>query len=297
MFIDKEEREKQILKDLLILIESITSNNLLFTEVYRVLKVLNEKDQLFVQLVQDEDDGPKVMGFYSSLTNKIAVVVRKSNFEKKFFGLMTDYDTINKESLEFLMYTFAHELMHYCAHNYTIGFRKIWNNAHRMLLKDIMITLASEYSELFMPIEIKEKKASKIAIDPKFNRVFDAYYNSARISDMMRMVSLNTIYNQTIAQIYKTGAFEWARFFDNVLIAAISIMEGELNAHAAALFKTIKNSYLTLWPALKDSKKFKSLFYQEILYPSEISCILVGSGANDKSITDLGVRTLRMISN
>lgn len=240
----------------------------------------------------------KIMGYYSSYTNTVHVVIRKEDFDKKWFGLFTDYDNFNKESVVKIFYIFLHELCHYTAHNQTLGYRRVWNSPQKLLLQQVMIELITEYGDLFMPEGLNGKIRLKTLLDdPGFNRAFSVYYESIRRSDMIRIVNLQNLYSITSDNMYKAVAFKWARFFENVMIAAMEISYGEPTSASKALYKALRNGYLSFWPGLRESTRFNSLFYQEVLYPSEISCIVVGSGEHvrDRKIKDMALKTLALI--
>lgn len=249
------------------------ANNELYSKIVNCLMRLNYRDKFKITFNSKLDDEISTYGYYSAYDNTMHLIVNKNDFGRKWFGLITDYDAINTKSIDAFMSTCAHELMHFCCTNYYEKYIAIWKDTmykHLWTTYNILVNTALySYIDNNNYSDITPKKFLE---DPLFKKTFDAYFNSLLINVQFRLRTFIKRYNDILSTMYSKFPFKYARFFDNVIISGSKLPEGIFKHNTIALYKAIKEAYYILEPELKNVK-INSLFYQEVLDLSEISCI------------------------
>jgi hypothetical protein len=238
--------------------------------------------KLLVEGIDDvtTSEGANIAGMYDKFDNTMTLVIRKANLGKKFFGLVTDYGTVNTTTIHELILTTMHELQHFAAFNYTLRFRKIWGNIQRKFLLQTIYNLIVMGATTFLPPKATYASPQILLQDQKFAKAFAYYFASTQITDTARIINFLRTYNQITDYLYRKTDFGWARFFDNVLVAGVDLSTLDISTtRARKLANALRLAYCDLWPDLVQSPHFRrTFFYQEIFAPSEIVCVLAGSG-------------------
>ena len=246
--------------------------------------------KLLIEGIDDEvttSEGANIAGMYDKFDNTMTLVIRKANLGKKFFGLVTDYGTVNTATIHELILTTMHELQHYAAFNYTLKFRKIWGNIQRKFLLQTIYNLIVMGAATFLPPKATYASPQILLQDQKFAKAFAYYFASTQITDTARIINFLRTYNQITDYLYRKTDFGWARFFDNMLVAGVDLSALDLSSNRARkLANALRLSYCDLWPNLVQSPHFRrTFFYQEIFAPSEIVCVLAGAGNYSQDVS------------
>ena len=272
------EQERKLLAQFLDYFNKKEKNNKIEELVINILNKLFENNKFHLQLIDRNDpkekDISKAYGFYSAYENNIYIIIDKSNFEKKWFGFQIDYNTLNNIKFDIFINTCVHELMHYACTNYYIQFIKIWRSLFRQYVWNVFSNVINYYFSDFVDSNTFTNIAPKKFIENiSFKKAYDVYFNSLIINIRFKLSSLSKRYNDVLSTLYSQQPFEYARFFDNVLINAIKLQNGTYSDSAIKLYNCIHKAYIDIEPVLKDIK-MNELFYQEILDFSEIACVL-----------------------
>ena len=278
--IDHEREDKLIVQILNSLSNRLNDNDIIMTELLRTLTNLHNKDQFHIMLIDrnnpnDKDsDLSNAYGYFSAYENNIYLVTDKSNFERKWLGLMTNYDTFKSNDISLFISTCLHELMHYACTNYFNSYVKIWRETIRSFIWNVFNNVRSNYFYDFVDNDVFNNITSKNFINSSgFKDAFDAYYNSLIINIKFRLKSLTKRYNDVLSTLYSKHDYKYARFFDNILVNAIKLQEGNISKTALKLYGSIYKAYIDIEPTLSNVK-INNYFYQELLDFSEISCVL-----------------------
>lgn len=271
-------QEKQLLSQFLDYLNKKEKNNKIEELLVKVLNKLFENDKFHLQLIDRNDpkiqEISKAYGYYSAYENNIYLIIDKSNFDKKWFGFQINYNVLNNIKFDVFTNTCVHELMHYACTNYYIQFIKLWRATFRQYIWDVFYNIINFYFSDFVDDNIFTNTTPKNFMeDPAFKKAYDVYFNSLIINIRFKLSSLSKRYNDVLSTLYSQQPFEYARFFDNVLINAIKLQNGTYSDTAIKLYNCIHKAYIDIEPNLKDVR-MTELFYQEILDFSEIACVL-----------------------
>lgn len=269
-------QEKALLNQFLQLLSENISGDNIATLLYNILLNLNERGQFHLQLVDRDDktnDMSDAYGYYSAYENNIYLVVDKTNFASKWFGLATDYDTLNSVDLTRFKKTCVHEMMHYCCTNYYQAFLKIWYQPIRTYIWNVFTYLVENYFYDFVDRDTFNKYTPKqFLAHPNFKKGYETYYNSISINMRFRLKSSAKRYNDVLSNLYSKQDFLFARFIDNILVGAMKLREHMFNEQSFKIYIALKNSYIKMEPTLANIK-MNIGFCQELLDFSEIPCV------------------------
>ena len=292
-----KDQEKDLINQFLDYINNKEEKDFVESSLVNILYSLNAKDILNIKVVDRDikSDLSSAYGYYSAYENKIYLVVDKSNFNTKWFGLKTDYNNFYKNDLSKFVKTMIHELMHYACSNYYNDYIKIWNSTFKQFIYDVLSNVLRFYFSDFVSTEVFKTISSDAFIkDPNFKRAFDTYYNSLLINIRFRYKSLIKRYNDVLSTLYSKHSFEYARFFDNILINAIKLQSGDFSDVPLKLYRCINKAYIDLESNFSNIK-MSELFYQELLDFSEISCVLANYYKYTTKYSKMILDTLELI--
>lgn len=273
----KSVSEKDIISKILGVLEKSAGSDI-EEGLVKSLSRLNDRDQFHVQLIDRSSPRNRELryayGYYSAYDNNIYLVTDETNFGKKWFGLASDFSEIRIDEMHNFASTCLHELMHYACTNFFEAFNKIWRNTIKSyawaLFQGIVNTAFFDFADrsVFSSVGSRE-----FLMSPDFRRAFDAYYTSVTINTRFRLKSITKRYSDILSTLYSKHSFAYARFFDNILVNAIKLQEGNFSKASMKLYSCLRNTYYVIEPSLADVK-IKSLHYQEIFDFSEIVCVL-----------------------
>ena len=272
------DQEKQLLSQFLDYLDKKEKNNKIEELLVKILNKLYVSNKFHLQLIDRNDpktqEISKAYGYYSAYENNIYLIIDKSNFNKKWFGFQIDYNILNNIKFDIFIDTCVHELMHYACTNYYIQFIKLWRPTFRQYIWNVFYNIINFYFSDFVDNNIFANTTPKQFMEnPAFKKAYDVYFNSLIINIRFKLSSLSKRYNDVLSTLYSQQPFEYARFFDNVLINAIKLQNGTYSDTAIKLYNCIHKAYIDIEPNLKDVR-MSELFYQEILDFSEIACVL-----------------------
>ena len=292
-----DEEELSLLEQILNSLQEKPNKTEIEEVLINLLYSLKDRSILKLKFVNrnEKSDISNAYGYYSSYENLIYLVLDKSNFDTKWFGLKTDYTKIVTSNFDHLIQTLLHELIHYTCSNYYQGFIQLWNDTFKSFLYYTFKNLVNFYFSDFVSIEVFKSMSPKTFIDNiDFKKTFDTYYNSLLINIKFRYKSFIKKYNDILSTLYSKYNFQYARFFDNVLINAIKLQNGDYSDTPLKLFNCIKKAYRDLEPSLNNIN-MHVLHYQEILDFSEIACVLSTYYKYSPTYSKLILKTLQLI--
>lgn len=294
-----DDQEKHILNQFLTFLQSKEDKDPVELELVRVLTILNERGRFHLQLIDRSNvksrDLSAAYGYYSAYENIVYLVVDKSNFESKWLGLATNFNMLQDDSIRMFVSTCIHELIHYTCTNHYQDFIMIWNSTFRQHLWNIFSNIVNFcYQDFVEPETFQSTTQQAFLESTNFRKAFDTYYNSLLINIKFRYKSIVKRYNDILSTLYSKHPFEYARFFDNILISTIKLQNGDYSDLAIKLYRCIHKAYIDMEPELA-SVKMNELFYQEMLDFSEISCVFANHYKNSKKYSKLVLDTLKLI--
>lgn len=244
-----------------------TKNDAIDNELYRIFSILTESNGLKIIEHSKLDNVPKdvkIRGYYSLSTNELALVVDDNTPE-----------ITEKELLDFKT-TFRHELMHYIVRNRYTEYLKIWKSVHIEFYRRLFGLLYIQYGKEFdAPVSYNYKNINELYGDKYFDIFVKKYYNTIRINDLLKTRHQLTLYSNCAEYMYRNVPVEWATFVDTVLLSSIKIEVGEIEANEKILINTLYNTYISLWPSIKNHPRYlRNGYYQEVFTPSEISSMV-----------------------
>lgn len=294
------ETESSLLNQLLDSLRNKATKDNIEEILVNILYSLKDKGVLKLKFVNrnsssKESFNTRVYGFYSPFDNVIYLCLDDSNFDTKWFGMVSDYSKIIEKDYDRLLLTLLHELIHYTCVNRYLTFIKIWNDIFKKFLWAVFDNIAKYYFGDFVEIEtFKNMTSSSFINSIDFKKSFDTYYNSQLINIRFRYKSHIKLYNDVLSTLYSKQKFEYARFFDNVLINALKLQREEFSNTPLEVFKCIRKAYTDIEPLMMDVK-INSLHYQELFNFSEISCIMANNYRHSPLFTKLILNTLKSI--
>lgn len=296
----KTDREQQIFEQLITAFKIYGKQNPVYETLVTALSKLDHEGRLTLEFVDDNGtDGSCTMGYFSSYSNSIHIMMYKPYYNTKFLGLLTDWNSINDKSVKHIMKVFLHEMVHYVAYNNTYRYLALWNKKQKVLLKYAFVKLVFNYGELFLPDALLNKKyrtLDDLLNDPKFDKTFESYYAIIRQTDMITLSDFDDVYSKIAYTLYNKCDWAWTRFFDNVFTTCITQLaeHGITDKKTYAIYKSLREAYIILFPGIEKSNTFVSMFYQELFCPSEIACIELSCADVVSSLQPLAIKTLQL---
>ena len=150
------------------------------------------------------------------------------------------------------------------------------------------------FSDFVDPDVFKAVSSAQFIESVPFRKAYDTYYNSLLINIRFRYKSLVKRYNDVLSTLYSKHPFEYARFFDNILINTLKLQNGDFSDVSIALYRCIQKAYIDMEPELA-SVKMNELFYQEMLDFSEIACVFANHYKHSRKYSKLVLDTLQLI--
>ena len=285
-----EEQQNIIIQQFLDYLKNKPDKDSIELTIIKILDLLHSKQRFKLQLIDREDptnkDLMRAFGYYSAYENNLYIVLDKSNF------IGSGYNKLQNKDLSIFLETCIHEVLHYISTNYYINYIAIWDPTFRSFIWRVLVNIIELYYEDF----VEDDDISKDAFlsDPRFGYAYKAYYNCILINLRFRYKSLIKRYNDCLSTLYSKQSFEYARFFDNVLINTIKLQQADFSDCAVKLYRCIQKAYIDLEPALANHVN-SELFYQELLDFSEISCIFANHYKLSSKFTKLIQDTLNLV--
>lgn len=273
-----KEQEKAIINSYLKEIQHRVDKFAPNIKLIKILQNLHQYNQLHIKIVDRDDPSEKLRnsyGYYSSYDNDIHLVLDKRFFKSGMFGLSTDYNNINIDDISVLrvIYTCIHELMHFTCNNRYTQYNDIWKEPFKKFITYFFNGIINNNFYDYLDASVINKYTPATFMkNPMFKEAFNRYYNSILINMQFRIKSTLKRYNDIMSTLYSKSDFEYARFFDNILVNALKLQEGVYTTQSYNIYNTLKNTYYLMEPTLKGAK-LNSLHYQELFDLSEISCI------------------------
>lgn len=299
-YYNTEDENTKYAAQFLTIIKEAGKDNPVYEALYLSVKHLLAIKRLKF-MVSDEnfgDSSSTMLGRFNSSLNIIDIILYKNYFKKKWL-LFTNYDQLDDEYLLNTSNTILHELMHYIAYNNTIPYLKIWNNIHKKLLQlaiaKLILVHRNDFAENLFKV-FPYTDVNSLYKDAKFNNTFDLYYGIIRRTDIITKVTHVAVYENVVNELYLKCDWYISRFFDLILnhVTEISNTTFE-DKRTKDIYLALRNSYIEIFPNIDKSDQFKSWFFQELLFPSEISCICAQCCFDIPDLRKLVIETLKLV--
>ena len=261
---------------------------------------LRNKNRLVVKLYdklnikEDVEKYKYIYGYYSPFSNIMVIFLRKENFGKKFFGFVTDYDSLNKEMIEELTSTFLHEIMHYIATNSYSGYIRIWDKEFKPFMWNVIQNIIHQAFEIYY--EGNDLTYNQLLKHPDLWKAFNIYYTCVTNAIKQRWLSYERIYSFSVEPLYKKVDFYIARLFDNILTRTINLLNSQdgYDSSDIPIYLAIKRTYAQRYKEISNDMG-RVLFGQEMFSPTEISSYLSAYWRISPHINKLVISSLNLI--